>query len=66
MAGVIAFLNRVFREPSVDGRESAEAYADWDCRMGHGLVVEYLEPWVISRVRKYWISAVVSAVRWRG
>lgn len=44
LASLIASLNKIFRKPRVEGRESAKAYSDWEYRMGRGLVAEYLEP----------------------
>lgn len=44
MTGVIVWLNRVFRRPRVEGRESPEAYSDWEYRWGQSLVREHLEP----------------------
>jgi ubiquinone/menaquinone biosynthesis C-methylase UbiE len=44
LASFIASLNKIFRKPRVEGRESAKAYSDWEYRMGRGLVAEYLEP----------------------
>ncbi|UCG50550.1 MAG: class I SAM-dependent methyltransferase [Candidatus Latescibacterota bacterium] len=44
MVWLIVLLNRVFRRPKVEGRESAEAYSEWEYRWGNSLVREYLEP----------------------
>ena len=44
VARLIVWLNRVFRRPRVEGRESPEAYSDWEYRWGRSLVAEYLEP----------------------
>ena len=44
MVRLIVWLNRVFRGPRVEGRESPEAYSDWEYRWGQSLVREYLEP----------------------
>ena len=44
MIGFIVWLNKVFRKPRVEGRESAAAYADWEYRWGRSLVREYLKP----------------------
>jgi ubiquinone/menaquinone biosynthesis C-methylase UbiE len=41
---LIVWLNSVFRRPRVEGRESREAYSDWEYRWGRSLVGEYLEP----------------------
>ena len=41
---MIVFLNKVFRPPGVGGRESAEAYSEWEYQWGRRLVQEYLEP----------------------
>jgi ubiquinone/menaquinone biosynthesis C-methylase UbiE len=41
---LILWLNRVFRRPRVEGRESPEAYSDWEYRWGRSLVEDYLEP----------------------
>jgi len=40
----IVLLNKVFKRPGVEGRESAEAYSDWEYLWGQSLVGEYLEP----------------------
>lgn len=44
MTGLIVFLNRVFRPPNVEGRESLEAYSRWEHELGRGIVRDYLEP----------------------
>lgn len=44
MARLIVWLNKVFRKPRVEGRESPAAYSDWEYRWGRSLVREYLEP----------------------
>ena len=44
MVSLILFLNKFFRPPRVEGRESAEAYADWEYRWGTELTRTYLEP----------------------
>ncbi|UCH84469.1 MAG: class I SAM-dependent methyltransferase, partial [Candidatus Latescibacterota bacterium] len=44
MVKLIVFLNKVFRRPGVGGRESAEAYSEWEYQWGRSLVEEYLEP----------------------
>jgi ubiquinone/menaquinone biosynthesis C-methylase UbiE len=41
---LIVRLNNVFRRPGVEGRESAEAYSDWEYVWGQSLAREYLEP----------------------
>ena len=55
---LIVFLNKIFRRPGVEGRESAtadgpliqpsskqaEAYCEWEYRWGKDLIAEYLEP----------------------
>ncbi|MDH3217439.1 MAG: class I SAM-dependent methyltransferase [Candidatus Krumholzibacteria bacterium] len=41
---VIVHLNRLFAKPNVKGRESSEAYADWEYSEGTALVRECLEP----------------------
>jgi len=41
---MIVFLNKIFRRPNVGGRESAEAYSEWEYRWGRQLVTSYLEP----------------------
>jgi len=43
-SGLIASLNKIFRKPRVEGRESAEAYSNWEYRIGRDLVRDYLEP----------------------
>jgi len=40
----IVFLNKVFRKPNLQGRESAEAYATWEYDVGKRVVSEYMEP----------------------
>jgi ubiquinone/menaquinone biosynthesis C-methylase UbiE len=44
MTGLIVALNRVFRRPNVGGRESAEAYSDWERHWGKEFARIYLEP----------------------
>jgi ubiquinone/menaquinone biosynthesis C-methylase UbiE len=44
MASLVVGLNGVFRRPRVEGRESPEAYSEWEYRWGRSLVEEYLEP----------------------
>ncbi len=44
MTRVIVWLNRIFRRPRVEGRESPEAYSEWEYRWGQTIVREYLEP----------------------
>lgn len=44
MTGLVVWLNRIFRRPRVEGRESSAAYSDWEYRWGRSLVREYLEP----------------------
>jgi len=44
LTGLILALNNVFRRPEVGGRESAEAYSQWEYEWGRSLVAEYLEP----------------------
>ncbi len=44
MVQFILWLNKVFHGPRVGGRESPEAYSDWEYRWGQSLVREYLEP----------------------
>jgi SAM-dependent methyltransferase len=44
LIGLIVWLNRVFRKPRVEGRESSAAYSDWEYRWGKALVQRYLEP----------------------
>ena len=44
MSSLILLLNKVFRPPHVEGRESEEAYSDWEYRWGKELVREFLEP----------------------
>ncbi len=41
---MIAFLNKWFRPPRVEGRESQEAYSEWERQWGTELVRAYLEP----------------------
>ncbi len=41
---MILLLNKWFRRPNVEGRESAEAYSDWEYRWGRDLNRTYLEP----------------------
>jgi ubiquinone/menaquinone biosynthesis C-methylase UbiE len=44
MVKLILWLNGVFRRPRVEGRESPEAYSEWEYKWGRSLVEEYLEP----------------------
>ncbi len=44
MVRLILLLNKVFRKPGVEGRESSGAYSEWEYRWGQSLVAEYLEP----------------------
>ncbi|MCZ6766126.1 MAG: class I SAM-dependent methyltransferase [bacterium] len=44
MTGLILALNNVFRRPGVGGRESTQAYSQWEYEWGRSLVEEYLEP----------------------
>lgn len=44
MVPVILFLNKIFRRPRVGGRESEEAYSQWEYEWGRELVARYLEP----------------------
>ena len=44
MVSFILFLNRFFRVPNVEGRESDTAYSEWEHRMGRELVRIYMEP----------------------
>ncbi|HET6349021.1 MAG TPA: class I SAM-dependent methyltransferase [Candidatus Krumholzibacteria bacterium] len=44
MTGLIVALNRVFRRPNVGGRESAEAYSDWERTWGKEFARMYMEP----------------------
>ena len=44
MTGLILALNRVFRRPNVGGRESAEAYSDWEHHWGKEFARMYMEP----------------------
>lgn len=44
MTGLILALNNVFRRPGVGGRESTQAYSEWEYEWGRALVEEYLEP----------------------
>src|SRR5690242_21955069 len=44
MTGLILALNRVFRRPNVGGRESAEAYSDWERHWGKDFARMYMEP----------------------
>jgi 2-polyprenyl-3-methyl-5-hydroxy-6-metoxy-1,4-benzoquinol methylase len=44
MTGLILALNRVFRRPNVGGRESAEAYSDWERHWGKEFARMYMEP----------------------
>jgi SAM-dependent methyltransferase len=41
---LILVLNKFFRRPKVEGRESSEAYWDWEYRWGRDLNRTYLEP----------------------
>ncbi|MFQ5510965.1 MAG: class I SAM-dependent methyltransferase [Candidatus Krumholzibacteriia bacterium] len=40
----ILLLNKIFRRPGVEGRESQEAYSEWEYRWGKALSGQYLEP----------------------
>jgi len=44
MTGLILGLNRVFRRPRVGGRESAEAYSEWEHHWGKEFARMYMEP----------------------
>jgi len=44
MVPLILQLNRVFRPPNVAGRESEEAYSQWEHHWGREVSQEYLEP----------------------
>lgn len=44
MVRFILFLNRLFRRPRVGGRESEEAYSQWEYDLGRELVKRYVEP----------------------
>jgi len=44
VSALVVSLNRLFRRPNVEGRESAEAYSAWEHRWGRELVRTYLEP----------------------
>ena len=41
---MILFLNKLFRRPGVGGRESAQAYSEWEYEWGRHVVGEHLEP----------------------
>ena len=44
MTGLIVALNHVFRRPNVGGRESPEAYSDWEHHWGKEFARVYMEP----------------------
>jgi len=44
LTGLIVALNRVFRRPNVGGRESAEAYSDWEHHWGREFARVYMTP----------------------
>ncbi len=44
MTAFILWLNRVFRRPNVEGRESAEAYSRWEHHWGREFARLYMEP----------------------
>ena len=44
MTPVILLLNKVFRRPNVGGRESAEAYSQWEHHWGREFARLYMEP----------------------
>lgn len=44
MGSFILCLNKLFRRPRVGGRESEEAYSQWEYDWGRELVERYLEP----------------------
>jgi ubiquinone/menaquinone biosynthesis C-methylase UbiE len=44
MTGLILGLNRVFRRPNVGGRESPEAYSQWEHHWGREFAKAYMEP----------------------
>ena len=44
MDKLIVWLNRVFRRPRVGGRESSEAYSQWEYETGQEFARVYLEP----------------------
>jgi ubiquinone/menaquinone biosynthesis C-methylase UbiE len=44
LASLILWLNRIFRPPNVEGRESGEAYSRWEYRWGMETARRYLEP----------------------
>ncbi len=44
LARLAAGLNRAFRRPGVGGRESDEAYSEWEYHWGQEIVRAYLEP----------------------
>jgi ubiquinone/menaquinone biosynthesis C-methylase UbiE len=44
MESLILLLNKVFRPPNVEGRESDEAYFRWEHRWGSDVAEQYLEP----------------------
>jgi ubiquinone/menaquinone biosynthesis C-methylase UbiE len=41
---IILLLNKIFRPPKVEGRESGEAYSRWEHRWGLETAATYLEP----------------------
>ena len=44
MSTFILFLNKFFRRPNVQGRESGEAYSRWEHEWGLDTAINYLEP----------------------
>ncbi len=44
MSKFILFLNKFFRRPNVQGRESGEAYSKWEHQWGLDTAINYLEP----------------------
>jgi SAM-dependent methyltransferase len=44
MTGLIVGLNRVFRRPNVGGRESPEAYSQWEHHWGREFARAYMDP----------------------
>ena len=44
MVSIILFMNRFFRRPNVEGRESDTAYSEWEHKWGSELVRTYMEP----------------------
>jgi ubiquinone/menaquinone biosynthesis C-methylase UbiE len=44
MTGLIVALNRVFRRPNVGGRESPEAYSQWEHHWGKEFARMFMEP----------------------